>query len=187
MTFNQNLYPPDGYIFHDEDGVLHRGDSWKNLRELVTDYRARNGKPPGDLEREIDAYHCAKYPGLCHADIPLPPQPPRGTHLTARVLNWLGHLMQEVRRSATRFVSREEAKRRAAICAVCPAQSSLPDVCETCISTIKSSRRVTLGEEGPVHKSLHPCGILGEDAQISVHLEQKPSTEAALPAHCWRK
>lgn len=187
MIFNPNLYPPDGYIFRDAEGILHRGDSWRDLRRVIADFRTRNGRPVGDLDAEINAYHCGKYPGLCHGENPIPPQPPRGSNLTARVLNWLAHLMGELRRNGVRFVSREQAAIRGEICSKCPAQSSLPTVCDACIATITSARRVALGEAGPVHKSLHPCGILGEDCQISVHLEQKPSDERALPAGCWRR
>ena len=187
LRFNPNLYPTAGYVYQDADGILHRGESWKHLRMVVTDFRTRNGKPPGDPEREINAYHCAMTPHLCAGHNPVPRPVAGGGSGTAKVANWIGTILVEFRKGTIRFVSRQEAKRRAAICAVCPAQSSLSTVCSSCIASVASARRVILGDAGPVHKSLHPCGILGEDCQLTVHLEQKPTTDSALPAGCWRR
>jgi len=187
LRMNPNLYPPDGYSFQDADGVLHRGESWRHLRMVVTAYRTRNRKPAGDLDAEINAYHCAKYAGLCYGNNPVPHPVASGSSVTAKVANWIGTILGEFRRGLLRLVSREEAKRRAAICAVCPAQSSLSTVCSSCIASVESARRALLGDAGPVHQSLYPCGLLGEDCQLSVHLALKPSVEKSLPANCWRK
>jgi len=186
MSFNRNLYPPSGYVFTDSDGVFHRGDSWRDLFRAIAAYRTRNSKAPGDVEREVDAQHCASYPGLCHQE-PLPPVPqPSGNTLNSRVLNWLGHMLAEGRRLGVQRVSLQVAKARADICATCPAQRSLSTVCEGCIASVASSRKVLIGDGGSVHKGLHPCGILGEDCQTSVHLNLLPETSSPLPGHCWR-
>lgn len=186
-SFNPNLYPPDGYVFEDSDGVKHRGDSWKDLFRLIREYRARNGKPPGDLEAEVNTQHCAKTPGLCQAP-PGPPPAPLAAGINHRVLNWLSHILTNKRQNGTPIlVSETEAARRASICAVCPRQRSLSSACETCLNSVRDARKAILSDQTPANRSLHPCGVLGEDTFCSVHLDLRPITEPALPAECWRR
>jgi len=185
---NPNLYPPLGYTFTGADGVKFRGDGWRDLYYQIKAYRERNGQPPGDVEGEVQAQHCAANPGHCSGNPqPLPPLP-RNQTVNNRVLNWFGNRLSEVRRfGQVPKVSREEAGRRAGICAVCPMQISYSHACEACLSSIRSARGIILGEEGSVHRALHPCVVLGEDCQTSIHLAQPASDDRDLPAHCWRK
>jgi len=187
MTFNPNLYPPNGYVYTDSNGVLHRGDSWRDLFRTVTQFRERNGIPVGNVEHEVNVQHCANYPGLCHRD-PVVPQPVRGGQsLNARVLNWLAFQISRVRQhGSVEKVSHEEALRRAGICLACPRQQSLSHACESCISSVASARKALLGDAGSVNKSLHPCLTLGEDCQTSVHLVLPTLKDPAQPANCWR-
>lgn len=187
FSFNPNLYPPDGYTFLDPDGVKHKGDSWKDLFRLIREYRARNGKPEGDIEAEVNTQHCAKYAGLCHAP-PGPPPPPISAGINHRVLNWLSHVLTNRRQNGTpTHVAPEEAARRAAICAVCPRQQALSSACEACLHSVRDARKVILNPQTPVNQSLSPCGALGEDTFVSVHLNLKSENDPALPAHCWRR
>ena len=188
MNYNKNMYPEGGYIFQNSDGVKFRGDGWKDLYRIVREYRERNGQPPGDPEAEISAWHCARTPGYCHGDAqPLPPPSPMHT-VNGRVLNWFGTKLGEFRMfGRANRVAREEAGRRSAICAACPKQIAYSSACESCLNSVRSARAILLGEEGSVHKALHPCVVLGEDCQTSIHLTEPPSTDRDLPAHCWRK
>ena len=187
FSFNPNLYPPDGYTFDDADGVKHRGDSWRDLFRLIREYRVRNGKPGGDIEAEVNTQHCAKYSGLCQAP-PGPPPAPLSAGINHRVLNWLSHVLTNRRQNSTpAHVSVAEATRRAAICALCPRQQSLSTACEACLSSIRDARKVILAETTPANRSLHPCGVLGEDTFVSVHLNLKPEADPALPPPCWRR
>lgn len=184
---NPNLYPPDGYIFEDADGVKHTGDGWKNLFQLIREYRARNGKPEGDVEAEVHTQHCAKYPGLCHAPPGLPPAPAY-TMINPRVINWLSSILSTRRKNGTPVnVPLAEAARRAKICAVCPRQQSLSSACSSCLGSVRDARKVVLAGQAPANRSLHPCSVLGEDTYLSVHLDLKPVAEPTLPPACWRK
>lgn len=188
MNFNQNLYPPDGYVFTDLDGTLHRGDSWRDLFFKVKEYRQRNGRAPGDVEREVSDQHCGRYPGLCHHDPPPPPVQTPGNTLNARVLNWFSNKLAEARRIGEYpKVSVEEAKRRSEICARCPKQLAFSTACEACVAAVKSSRKTLLGDAGSVHQGLHPCNELGEDCVTSIHLSEPPANEPGLPENCWRR
>lgn len=186
-SFNPNLYPPDGYVFEDSDGVKHRGDSWKDLFRKVGEYRARNGKPKGDIEAEVNTQHCAKTPGLCHAPPGLPPTP-LASGINHRVLNWLSHVLTNRRQTGTPIlVASPEAERRAAICAVCPRQQTLSSACEACLNSVRDARKVLLDGRTPVNRGLSPCGTLGEDTFVSVHLDLPPEADPALPPKCWRR
>lgn len=188
MRFNQNLYPPEGYVFTDAQGVKHRGDSWRNLFWVITEFRKRNGIPVGNVEEDVDAQHCAQYPGLCQSD-PVVPQPSRGGQgLNARVLNWLMHQLSKLRQNGTYpRASLDTAIARSNICVRCPRQQGLSTACSSCIEAVDSTRKAFLGEKGSVNKSLLPCVALGEDTQISIHLEQPPVSDPSLPPNCWRK
>lgn len=186
-SFNPNLYPPDGYVFTDADGVKHRGDSWKDLFRLIREYRARNGKPKGDVEAEVNTWHCARTPGLCHAP-PGPPPAPLAAGINHRVLNWLSHVLTNRRQNGTpAHVAPEEAARRAAICAVCPRQQALSSACEACLHSVRDARKVILAEQTPANRGLSPCSALGEDTFVSVHLNLKPENDPSLPTNCWRR
>lgn len=183
---NPNLYPPDGYTFEDSDGVGHKGEGWKDLFRLIREYRARNGKSPGDVEAEVNSQHCAKYPGLCHAPPGLLPVP--SFDMNTRVSNWLSSILTTRRRNGTpAFVASAEAARRAKICAVCPRQKSLSSACSSCLGGVRDARKAVLAGQTPANRSLHPCSVLGEDTQVSVHLNLPPAADPALPAGCWRK
>lgn len=189
LVFNPNLYPPDGYRFKDANGTLFKGESWRDVRRQVKEYRARNGMPPGDPEAEINAQQCAQTPGLCHGDKPAPVRTTTsGSNGNERVLNWLGSVLIARRQNGTpALVDKAAARARAAICAVCPRQKALSAACDSCLNTIRDSRKVILNGETPVHQGLSTCGVLGEDTVSSVHLDLAPLDEFDLPLNCWRR
>lgn len=186
-SVNPNLYPPDGYVFEDADGVKHIGEGWKDLFQKIRDYRARNGKAEGDVEAEVNTQHCAKYPGLCKAPPGLPPAPAY-VMINPRVSNWLSWILTNRRQQGKPVhVPAAEAARRAKICAVCPRQQALSSACSSCLGTLRDARKVVLAGQTPANRSLHPCSVLGEDTYIAVHLDLPPVADPKLPAHCWRK
>lgn len=188
MNYNPNLYPPSGYVLTDAQGVRHRGESWRDLFRTVAAYRVRNGMPPGDPEAEVNAQQCALNPGLCSSDPrPLPPQRVNDS-VNSRVLNWFANTLAGLRQfGALPRVNEAEAIRRSEICIRCPRQQPLSSACESCISSVAGARRTILGEKGSVNKALHPCRILGEDCQTSIHLKNEPVSEVGMPADCWRR
>lgn len=65
--FNLALFPPDGYVFVDSDGVTHRGGDFSALVGKIRAYRMRRGVQVGDPASEIHAQWCEKFPGYCQA------------------------------------------------------------------------------------------------------------------------
>lgn len=192
QEFNPNLFPPNGYVFKDRDGTRHQSDSWKRLLQQVVDYRTRNGFELGDVWSEIMAQACASTPGHCRDNAPRLVQARSQTGIPAfnqRVLEWLNQALTLKRVNALVRVSDGEAARRAKICLQCPRQHPLNEVCHACLITTKMARKLILRGGASRHQNLNPCGVLGEDCQTSVYLEQPPVEPPApeLPAECWRK
>lgn len=189
--FNRHLHPQGGRYFVDEDGVTHRGDSWPALATRVINYRKRAGKPPGDPRAEIEAQVCARQPQYCQADPPAPtrrqeaPDSPRSS--TKAITRWLVSILKLRRIGGAQQVPREEARRRAAICAVCPKQKAFSSVCGSCKAMRKTTKQILFGGSSSVGERLKGCSVLSEDTSTSVHIQQDPSGNPGLPENCWRK
>lgn len=188
MTFNPNLYPDNGYIFTESDGVKLRGESWRDLESRIRGYRAVNGFPPGDPWAEIQIQVCSRQPSFCREEGPAVVNGGQSPMtLNQRVVQWFVAMVGLKRVNRLPRVDDVEAARRAAICARCPRQAALNASCEACLESIKTARKAVLEGADSLHRNLQPCGALGEDPSIAVHIEQEPSGVAGLPAECWRR
>lgn len=193
MKFNPNLYPKGGRYFVDEDGVKHRAQNWDQLALKLKNYRMRAGKPVGDPMGEILAQVCARLPDYCIGDAPAPPPRPRreskrgsSGDLTKRVLQWLAFVLHLRRQGGVPRVSQQEAARRAAICAQCPLNRQVSQVCGQCKATRRAAAEVLIGN-GKFNPQLGGCKELGMDNAVAVHLELGKENRPELPGHCWRK
>ncbi len=185
--FNPNLYPPGGYRFTDRDGTPHTAGGWKDLKEKVIAYRTRNGQEVGDVWAEIMAQACGRVPSHCRDDAVAPPPPSAGMDFSKRIMGWLANLAGLKRTGQWRLVPDDLAARRASVCLGCPGQRALNESCGACVTSIQNMRRALLDGAEPKHQNLHPCSLLGEDCQSTVHAEM-PRTESTLvPDFCWRK
>ncbi len=192
--FNRFLRAIGGKYFIDEDGVKHKADQWEHLAVRVASYRKRAGKPPGDPEQEILDQVCARQPDYCQEkNLPVPAQRAIATanesiRASSRAITqWLINILRLRRVGRAQPVSREEARRRAAICAACPMQKDFSSVCGSCKAMRKTAKQILFGGNSPVGEKLKGCRVLGEDTSTSVHIQQDPSSNPALPGHCWRK
>lgn len=175
---NENLYVP--IAFTDADGVTHRADSWNDLIANVRDYRYRNNKPVGSPQAEIFEQVCFKYPRRCMPSKGGQRKASQG-HLSARLITWLSKLL----RTSIRFVSPQEAERRANICLGCVEQSAWRrSGCSTCRAIDKLATRAA---DGRRLNDLSACDALGEDCRVSVLIDQPGVGAGLVPAHCWRK
>jgi hypothetical protein len=108
-------------------------------------------------------------------------------NLMARILNFMGWLIQEKRLGHIRLIDRNVALARAHICAQCPRQRSLPTSCGSCKASVATSRRGILDGQDPVHQGISVCGALQEDVCTVVHLAVPQRHDESLPAACWRR
>jgi len=196
IRFNPNIYPAGGRYFIDEDGVKHKAENWDMLAVRVASYRKRAGKPPGNPIEEIHAQACARQPGACGETAPQPvivaqlnSTPPRQNvgDLTTRVTKWFAHILGMKRKGHLGKVSKDEARRRADICAGCPMQRDVSSVCGACKQTRRQASEAIMQGEKRVNAKLRACQILGEDTGLAVHLNLGPTGSGELPEHCWRK
>jgi hypothetical protein len=192
--FNKFLRAIGGKYFIDEDGFKHKADQWEHLVVRIASYRKRAGKPPGNPEQEILDQVCARQPEYCQEDkLPVPAQRAiaaanESTRASSRAITqWLASILRSRRIGGAQQVPREEARRRAAICAGCPMQKSFSSSCGSCKAMRKTAKQILFGGNTSVGEKLKGCRVLGEDTSTSVHISQDPSSNPALPANCWRK
>lgn len=187
LSFNPNLWPDGGWFFKDADGVKHTANSFDNLVKVLIEYRQRRAQPVGDVTQEIIVQLCGRNRGFCKDSHPGPiPESPNG-NMMAKILNFMGWLIQEKRLGHLRLIDRNVALARANICARCPRQRSLPTSCGSCKASVATSRRAILDGQEPVHAGIQVCAALEEDVATVVHIAVPQRQDASLPAECWRR
>jgi hypothetical protein len=179
---NVNMFPKSGYKFKAADGVLFTGSSWRDVIARVTDYRKRNNLPMGNVENEVHEYACLNNPEYCSEETLAQKEATRVVSLKGRVLSWLARTVK----GPLKFVSQEEAKSRADICAGCPRNTAFSDGCSSCRAAVREYRKQILGGR-QVDARVNGCAILGEDLPVSSHLDETRVNDSELPANCWRK
>jgi hypothetical protein len=188
LSFNPNLYPDGGWWFKDAEGTKHKANSFDNLVKTVIEYRQRRAQDVGNPTQEITVQLCGRHRGFCKDTHPPGPMPetPNG-NLMAKILNFMGWLIQEKRLGHIRLIDRNVALARANICAQCPRQRALPTTCGSCKSSVATSRRGILDGNDPVHQGIAVCSALEEDVCTVVHLAVPQRHDETLPAACWRR
>lgn len=187
LSLNPNLWPDGGWWFRDADGVKHTANSFANLNKTVIEYRQRRGIPVGDATQEIMVQICGRNRGFCKDAnfAPIPNTP--NTNLMAKILNFMGWLLQEKRLGHIGLIDRNVALARAHICAQCPRQIGLPTSCGGCAASVATSRRAILDGQEPVHQGIAVCSALQEDVCTVVHLAVPQRHDESLPPECWRR
>ena len=186
LSINPNVYPKGGHTFTDSDGTKHAGDTWPGVIARVRRYRERAGLPVGDVASEVIAQACHSNPGLCREETAAYREQLNKSTLKTKVLKWLSTLRDLAKTQPLTFVSDEERKARASVCAACHGNQSLPTGCSSCVKALTELRKATIGAR-LADGRLNACAFLGEDLPASVHLEQTRVTNGELPANCWRK
>lgn len=192
--------PSDGeshWRFPVASGVMLRTKGHQPLIEAVFEYRLRNNIPIGDIERDISAYYCRLYPGFCHEEASdINPALPAVSSepILNRVSRWASVLAHRQPRGGYALVAKDEAERRAAICAACPRQDNgWRGGCGGCSSvTLQLLQALKNLRTTPRDGNLGACSIIGWGNATAVHLpmsvlETTPEQQAALPDACWRR
>lgn len=184
-NINKNIYPKGGYYFVDSDGSRHvAAEGWAGVIARVKAYRKRRGVAEGNVEEEVIAQACQRYPVLCHEDDGRRQEQLRKSSLKTKILTWLAWLRGYKEKH---FVEDALARERATICATCSNNQPLQDGCASCRATVTALRKEILGPHRFIDGRLNGCLAMGEDLPVVVHLEMTAVDRAELPAHCWRK
>lgn len=185
--WNENLHPPNGFEFIDAEKIRHTGKNIHDLISTVAAYRTRRGLDAGDPIAEVNRQLCEKYPSRClngNAKTKGATSRPRGASLGTRISGWLRVIWLKASRKQLEFVTDEESKRRAQICAGCAEHVAMPGGCAACSETVHQiSFQVRAGRD-KYTAPLLMCKFAATDLRVDALLKQ-PVSETA-PAHCWK-
>jgi len=182
------IIPPGGHHYMEAD-VKITGSSYKNLLENVTNYRAENYIPVGDVEGDVTNYICGNWPHFCHGVdmvvVTSIEQPNQQTELLTDITVWAKNTLTTNKRID--FVTDELAEARAKVCAKCPKNIKWRSGCQSCITaTDRLSVSIRQARETKTSRSLGGCSIMRHDNRSAVFFDKnnfnKPQN---LPAKCW--
>lgn len=184
-VINTNMFPRDGYFFRESDGAKIVGQSWKAVMYKVRAYRARAGLPAGNVEAEVAAQACSRNPAHCSETSDVNTQQLKVSSLKGRVLQYLSFLRRLGK--GIPWVDSHTAAARANVCAGCPQNTALAESCGSCRAALRAMRDEILGRNRAKDARLNGCAILGEDLQVSCHVDHDVVDEPTLPGCCWRR
>jgi hypothetical protein len=190
--------PTDGkaaYHFPVTPSVTLHGKTLDELRTVIHEYRLRQNMPLGDVDTDIDAYYCGKWPTFCHdaKDGIGPSVREKSAAMMRRVSQWVAGLIHKMPRGGYELVTQKEADTRATICAECPQKGPWRSGCGGCdASTLTLLQQVKQLKRTSKDGNLASCSIGGWENSSAIWLPESclPLSEAqknTLPAPCWRK
>lgn len=182
-----NIRPPGGYRFQERDGTKLHASSFKALSRAVAIYRANAQLPPGSPEEEVLEQACRDNASLCLPGEFIPSAPPAQRAGLRRVQWLIAWGKQAKATDGIVFVSAEQARQRADVCAACPANVKVPEDCSSCRKAVTTLQSNVIGTSRAVDPRIGVCNVIGCDLAAAVHLDEIRVNEASLPAGCWRK
>lgn len=171
-----------------------RANTYKELVQAVTKFRADNGIPLGDTKAEIDEYICTNYPHMCHKarahvriDVEVKARTDARLTLTDDMIQWLESML--VNHSMDQLELKSEAMRRAEICRKCPMNVRWNRGCGSCVEAVnRLSAILRYGKELAHARELRACRILRHENRAAVWLRKsRLGMSDALPSNCWLK
>ena len=165
MRINQGQIPPNGPHFPVAEGVVLHASTFDELYGMITEWRLRQGKEPGDVAKDVDNYVCAKWPHACHAEAgDGPTAEMRRTPMSGRVATWAALKMRDMPAGGYPLVDDIVAARRAHTCLTCPFIKPWQQDCSGCnqstralLANIRKLRSV------PFADSILGCEVCGHD------------------------
>jgi len=182
------MIPPGGWHYFDSDAKL-TGHSYNNLIEVVTNYRAENHLPVGDVEGDVNSYICSKNPNFCHGvDMVVVTSvnaPSQKTELLNDITIWAKNVINSSDEVA--LVSHDLAEQRAKICAACKQNVQWKSGCSACVkATERLSTSIRQAKETPTSRGLGGCILLRHDNKTAVFMSKDTiSPSGNLPDNCW--
>jgi hypothetical protein len=188
--------------------IVEEAESYVDLIEKLSRYRAANGMALGDPQGDIDRYICTAFPNMCGRKPAAPEEGVDPVELSygkplkksprERVMQWAVNRMQ--RSGQIEFVDREVAEGRALVCRKCQARRQWNEPIEGCpgcqtyveeaeamLVKLRANKTTpVIGIEG------HCCDIAGHDLETAVWLEEpalrhRKNYEGQFPWFCWLK
>ncbi len=200
MRMNRSVGPPGGHHFPVSENVTLRAVTWKLLHEAIYSWRVENSMPLGDIEHDMDAYYCSKWPERCAPDA-ADNQWPAGVSpddkMSDRVVKWIGSMLDARRlpQGGWPLAPIKTAEARAAACAACHRNKPFPSTCSPCDESVnRASARVRNHRSNGDNHALHGCEVFSWDCAAACHLADESLGIAAddprrklTPLFCWMR
>lgn len=180
--------PPGGWHYYESD-VRLEGITLDNLYEVVTNYRAENHLPVGDVQGDVNSFLCSNYPTHCHGvdmvAITSVVAQSRATELLNDITIWARNFMSS--RNQHLLVSDDLAEQRAKICKTCPNNIAWKSGCKSCIiAADRLSTSLRQARDTQTTKALGGCRQLRHDNRSAVFFDRSHFTAPPdLHPHCW--
>lgn len=158
-----------GYRIKDPlSGQELSGTTFDQVLAKAVASRKANGLPIGlEFADEVESWCCASQPVECKDVDPLKPRKKR---LTLDDMIRGAKVLISFKLGGSRTVSREEAERRAAICAKCYMNSGYQRPCSVCHELSDLVRSITGGHQTSLDKKLFACHVCGCSLPAAVWL-----------------
>lgn len=192
LLTEKSLGPPGGWKYtQPESKHVFTGISWNQLFEKVRKHRAGNGYDLGEgWEQRFEEEFCRQNQLLgtrwCPQEDHQDKLPGCGGYESVR--RFLNSAWNVVKAKGDVFVEKEEAERRAAICASCLMNATVP-ACYGCngfremIAKIRGSRSTVQDQH------LRQCAVCCCENSVKVWIKEEvvDNTGLEYPDHCWAK
>lgn len=182
------MVPPNGWHYKDGD-VLLKGYSLENLYQVVTEYRAENHLPLGDVRGDVNDFICGSYPNNCHGvdmvRVTSVVPPNRSSELLNDITTWAKNFLMA--KTPIGMVTDEIAEKRAKICLGCTKNLNWRAGCGACVTAAdRLSTSIRQARETKSSPFLGGCAMMRHDNRSAVFFEEKhfiPTNN--LPEQCW--
>ena len=184
----EGLIPPSGHHYMEGD-VKITGSSYKNLLENVTNYRAENHIPVGDVEGDVTNYICGNWPHFCHGVdmvvVTSVTSPTGRSELMNDISTWARNILHSNERN--QLVSDDLAEQRAKICRQCPNNVNWRGGCSSCIAaTDRICASIRNARDTKSSAVLGGCKLLRHDNRTAIFFDKDKLSESNdLPEFCW--
>ena len=198
MSVIESMVMPGGWHKPEKDRLGRdmpepiRAPTYRALIDAVIKFRADNVIPIGDVKAEIDQYICTTFPRMCHQfegvsriDIKSEPSPIRT--LTDDMIQTMDAQLQD--HSIEELELKQEAQRRANICADCQYNVRWNSNCGSCVEAVnRMSAMLRAGNSLPRERELRACQILRHENRSAVWLRMdKIKKNPDVPGFCWAR
>jgi hypothetical protein len=169
-----------------------RAPTYRALIDAVVKFRADNVIPIGDVRAEIDEYICKNFPRMCHqfegvARIEVAHSVSPIRTLTDEMIQTMDRQIQD--HSTENLELKQEAQRRADVCAGCRFNVRWNSNCGSCVEAVnRMSAILRAGQTVHHERELRACQILRHENRSAVWLRMdKIGTSPDLPGYCWAR
>lgn len=181
---HQKRLPFGGHHFR-EDGIMLKGEAFKDVEELLRDFRLMNGRPVGNPSQDIIIYYAQKFPWMVMTDHDATPdEPEEYDYVCWR--DWITSVWGKVQ---NKFITRKEASFRWEKCNGCP--NNVGKTWKSSAEATEFERKSLLlrrGEKTPENYCY--CALHRADVSVASFLESPRDLSRKLPNSaeqegCW--